>query len=104
LLTKDELETLTENVQEIVVWTDYVLEGRRLYGKLQSSPLVKDPHELGLKVYTYILRVDALLAHVQSFKETLHIFYCEADVDVIFTDFPDRANAYLRTLECRQLP
>jgi glycerophosphoryl diester phosphodiesterase len=40
---------------------------------------------------------------VQSFEEMLHIFYYEAGVDGIFTDFPDRANTYLRTLEYRQL-
>ena len=104
LLTKEGLQTLIEHVQGIAVWTGHVLEGRYLSGMPQLSSLVKDAHELGLKVYTYTLRADALPMYVQSFEEMLHICYYEADVDGIFTDFPDRANTYLRTLEYRQLP
>ena len=104
LLTKEGLQTLTEHVQGIAVWTGHVLEGRYLSGMPQLSSLVKDAHELGLKVYTYTLRADGLPTYIQSFEEMLHILYYEADVDGIFTDFPDRANTYLRTLEYRQLP
>ena len=42
-------------------------------------------------------------ANEVSFEEMLHIFYYEANVDGIITDFPDRANKYLRTLGYRQL-
>ena len=87
----------------IAVWTGHVLEGRYLSGMPQLSSLVEDAHELGLKVYTYTLRVDTLPTYVRSFEEMLHIFYYEANVDGIITDFPDRANKYLRTLEYRQL-
>ena len=103
LLTKEGLKTLSEHVQGIAVWTGHVLEGRYLSGMPQLSSLVKDAHELGLKVYTYTLRADALPTYVRSFEEMLHIFYYEANVDGIITDFPDRANKYLRTLEYRQL-
>ena len=103
LLTKEGLQTLSEHVQGIAVWTGHVLEGRYLSGMPQLSSLVKDAHELGLKVYTYTLRVDTLPTYVRSFEEMLHIFYYEANVDGIITDFPDRANKYLRTLEYRQL-
>ena len=103
LLTKEGLQTLTEHVQGIAVWTGHVLEGRYLSGMPQLSSLVKDAHELGLKVYTYTLRADALPTYVRSFEEMLHIFYYEANVDGIITDFPDRADKYLRTLEYRQL-
>ena len=103
LLTKEGLQTLSEHVQGIAVWTGHVLEGRYLSGMPQLSSLVKNAHELGLKVYTYTLRVDALPTYVRSFEEMLHIFYYEANVDGIITDFPDRANKYLRTLEYRQL-
>ena len=103
LLTKEGLQTLSEHVQGIAVWTGHVLEGKYLSGMPQLSSLVKDAHELGLKVYTYTLRVDALPTYIRSFEEMLHIFYYEANVDGIITDFPDRANKYLRTLEYRQL-
>ena len=103
LLTKEGLQTLSEHVQGIAVWTGHVLEGRYLSGMPQLSSLVKDAHEIGLKVYTYTLRVDALPTYIRSFEEMLHIFYYEANVDGIITDFPDRANKYLRTLEYRQL-
>ena len=103
LLTKEGLQTLSEHVQGIAVWTGHVLEGKYLSGMPQLSSLVKDAHELGLKVYTYTLRVDTLPTYVRSFEEMLHIFYYEANVDGIITDFPDRANKYLRTLEYRQL-
>ena len=103
LLTKEGLQTLSEHVQGIAVWTGHVLEGKYLSGMPQLSSLVEDAHELGLKVYTYTLRVDALPTYIRSFEEMLHIFYYEANVDGIITDFPDRANKYLRTLEYRQL-
>jgi glycerophosphoryl diester phosphodiesterase len=104
LLTKSGLQTLSEHVQGIAVWTGHVLEGRYLSGMPKLSSLVKDAHELGLKVYAYTLRADALPTYIQSFEEMLHIFYCQADVDGIITDFPDCANKYLRTLEYHQLP
>ena len=103
LLTKEGLQTLSEHVQGIAVWTGHVLEGRYSSGMPQLSSLVKNAHELSLKVYTYTLRVDALPTYIRSFEEMLHIFYYEANVDGIITDFPDRANKYLRTLEYRQL-
>lgn len=92
------LRTLADYVQGVAVWTGHVLQGRRPSGAAQLTSLVKDAHTLGLQVHVYTLRADALPSYVQSFEEWLQMFYFEAGVDGIFTDFPDRASIYLKTM------
>ena len=44
---------------------------------------------LNLKVHPYSLRVDRLPAFAASIEELLQIFFNEAKVDTVFTDFTD---------------
>ena len=57
------------------------------------SGLVAKAHEAGLVVHPYTFRADAglLPPYAESFEDLLAIFLFEADVDGVFTDFPDRA-------------
>ena len=63
------------------------------------SPLVEYAHASGLQVHPYTFRLDPgqVPAYATSFEHMLQIFYDEAGVDGVFTDFPDRAVEFLRT-------
>ncbi|MCP5357949.1 MAG: glycerophosphodiester phosphodiesterase [Pseudomonadales bacterium] len=62
------------------------------------SPLVGYAHANGLQVHPYTFRLDPgqLPGYADSFEQMLEIFYFQADVDGVFTDFPDRAVNFLR--------
>ena len=65
---------------------------------LQFTPLVKDAHDQKLVVHPYTLRADELPKYAATFEELCRIFFVEAGVDGAFSDFPDRASAFVRTL------
>jgi hypothetical protein len=60
------------------------------------SSLVQDAHKLNLKVHPYTLRTDRLPPQVINFDHLLRILFLDANVDGIFTDFPDLAVDFLR--------
>ncbi len=64
---------------------------------LDISSLVADAHANGLAVHPYTFRKDsiAIPAYADSFDSLLDIFFNKADVDGIFTDFPDKAANFL---------
>lgn len=62
------------------------------------SNLVSLAHRHGLKVHPYTFRADPgqVPAYAADFEAMLRLFYIDADVDGLFTDFPDRAVNFLR--------
>jgi glycerophosphoryl diester phosphodiesterase len=62
---------------------------------LQFTALVKDAHAMKLVVHPYTLRADELPKYAASFEELCRIFFVEAGVDGAFSDFPDRAKAFV---------
>jgi len=64
---------------------------------LQISSLVRDAHQAGLKVHPYTFRADdgQVPGYAEDFEHLLEIFLFEANVDGLFTDFPDKAVDYL---------
>lgn len=66
--------------------------------RLIISSLVSDAHQAGMKVHPYTFRLDAgqIPAYAESFEHMLEIFLFEANIDGLFTDFPDRAVNFLR--------
>ncbi len=75
----------------------HVISGRS-GGQLQITELVARAHELKLEVHPYTFRADALPDYAGSFEELLRAFLVEAGVDGVFTDHPDRAVAFTRSL------
>lgn len=67
-------------------------------GAVQISDLVELAHANALQVHPYTFRLDSgqVPAYAQSFEQMLEIFYFDAGVDGVFTDFPDRAVEFLR--------
>lgn len=62
------------------------------------SELVGNAHAAGMVVHPYTFRLDSgrIPAYAGDFDNLLELFYFQADVDGIFTDFPDRAVQFLR--------
>jgi glycerophosphoryl diester phosphodiesterase len=58
------------------------------------TSLVADAHQLGLKVHPYTFRADAL-GVFSSFNEMLQTLLIDANVDGVFTDFPDKVVSFL---------
>lgn len=67
-------------------------------GNLIISSLVRDAHEAGLQVHPYTFRADSgqIPAYARDFDHLLELFYVEAGVDGLFTDFADKAVQYLK--------
>jgi glycerophosphoryl diester phosphodiesterase len=65
-------------------------------GKITS--LVKDAHARQLAVHPYTVRADELPKGVASLDVLHRLIFVEAGVDGVFSDFPDRTAAYVRTL------
>ena len=67
-------------------------------GELRVSKLVELAHSNGMKVHPYTFRADdgQIAPWANSFEAMLEAFLFEANIDGVFTDFPDRAVDFLR--------
>lgn len=94
-----------EGVREIAKYADgigpeksMIVDRDSQRGAIKISDLVKLAHDNGMQVHPYTFRLDAgqVPDYASSFEQMLEIFYFEADVDGVFTDFPDRAVEFLK--------
>ena len=69
-------------------------------GQVKPSNLVELAHRNGMQVHPYTFRLDAgqVPAYASDFEQLLYYFYVDADVDGVFTDFPDRAVQFVNSL------
>lgn len=74
-------------------WYKQILD-KKVDGKWTFTNLVSDAHKLGLKVHPYTFRADDL-KDFKTFDELLETFLINANVDGVFTDFPDLAVDFL---------
>ena len=67
--------------------------------RIQVSDLVERAHVAGMQVHPYTYRLDPgqVPAYAGSFEELLELHYFRANVDGVFTDFPDRTVEFLRS-------
>ncbi len=74
-----------------------VIERTSTRNNIVDTGLVEQAHDAGLVVHPYTYRADPGLvpAYAESFEQLLELHYFEADVDGLFTDFPDRAVQFL---------
>ncbi len=65
---------------------------------IKVTDLVARAHAAGMQVHPYTYRLDPgqLPGYADNFEELLELHYFRADVDGLFTDFPDRAVDFLR--------
>jgi glycerophosphoryl diester phosphodiesterase len=77
-------------------WLRHVVTGVAADGRPMVTDLVANAHALGLAVHPYTFRADALPDYARSLEDLYRLFLVDAGVDGVFTDFPDRAVAFLR--------
>ncbi len=61
------------------------------------TPLVDQAHSEGLVVHPFTFRQEQIPEYASDFDDLLSIFFDQADVDGVFTDFPDQVLRFLRT-------
>lgn len=86
---EDRLEEYAKYANAIGPWYIQIIKGKDKNGNWQISELVKNAHSLNLKVHAYTFRTDQL-GDFKSFDELLNIALVEANIDGVFTDFPDK--------------
>ncbi len=64
-------------------------------GNISFTNFVKDCHNLGLVVHAYTFRADQLEG-IPSFKALMGLGFNKANIDGVFTDFPDQAVSFLK--------
>jgi glycerophosphoryl diester phosphodiesterase len=79
-------------------WAAMIVKENSTPEKIVFSAMVEAAHAAGLVVHPYTFRVEKeyLPAYAADFEDLLDIFFFQAGVDGIFTDFPDRAADFLR--------
>lgn len=78
-------------------WINQIVTGRDADGKLTMTSLVSDAKALGLTVYPYTVRADALPDWAKDMDAVVSGILMEAGADGIFTDFPDKALMFLKS-------
>ena len=75
-------------------WYKQILD-KKVRNKWEFTTLVSDAHKLDLKVHPYTFRADAL-DEFATFEEMMKTLLIDANVDGVFTDFPDLVVGFLR--------
>jgi len=92
------MKEIAEYADGVGPWYPMVVAPESKKGKLIFTSLVKEAHQAGMEVHPYTFRLDEgqIPEYAQDFEEFLDIFYNQADVDGVFTDFPDRVVNFLK--------
>ena len=100
MFEEDGMETLSAVADGIGPAHAMVIDTSSTRGNIVVTDLVAAAHTAGLKVHPYTYRSDPgqLPSYAETFEEMLELHLFTADVDGLFTDFPDRA---VRFLEAR---
>jgi len=77
---------------------DLVIKRASTKSNIAVTELVGRAHAAGLQVHPYTFRLDPgqVPQYAENFEELLELYYFKADVDGVFTDFPDRAADFLK--------
>ena len=96
MLTAEGLEEVAAYADGIGPWIKQIVGGNSFFGNPELTSLVSDAQSLGMKVFPYTIRSDALPGFSSSFEELLDIMFKQAKVDGVFTDFPDKVRSFLK--------
>ncbi|PTA91252.1 glycerophosphodiester phosphodiesterase [Kosakonia sp. H7A] len=65
-------------------------------GNVKLTQMVKEAHEHHLQVHPFTVRADQLPPYASDVNQLYEVLYRQADVDGLFTDFPDKAVQFLK--------
>ena len=83
------LKEFAEYADGIGPWYKQIITGKNKNGNWEISNLVENSHRLDLKVFAYTFRNDDL-GEFKSFEDLLGVALNKANIDGVFTDFPDK--------------
>lgn len=91
------MKRIAEYADGVGPWLPMVVRSESSRGNIQLTGLVEEAHQAGLQVHPYTFRKDAgqIPGYAADFEELLDIFLNRAHVDGVFSDFPDRAAAFI---------
>ena len=100
IFEEDGMQRLANFADGIAPEKSLIVTNLSTVSSIKITQLVRRAHAAGLKVHPYTYRSDPgqMPSYVKSFEELLEKHYLDADVDGIFTDFPDKATRFLQTL------
>ena len=64
-------------------------------GDIRLTPLAQEAHANGLQVHPYTVRADRLPPYATDINQLFDALYNQAQVEGLFTDFPDKAVRFL---------
>jgi len=88
------LEEFATYADGIGPWYKQIIKGKDDNGKWIISDLVSNAHKNNLKVHAYTFRADQL-GDFKTFEDLLQVALYEANIDGVFTDFPDKVVDFL---------
>ncbi|WP_039058744.1 glycerophosphodiester phosphodiesterase [Enterobacter sp. Bisph1] len=68
-------------------------------GNVKLTPMVKEAHASHLQVHPFTVRADQLPPYASDVNQLYKVLYQQADVEGLFTDFPDKAVRFLNKSE-----
>lgn len=91
------MEIITKYADGIGPWKPMVVSDESTKDHIVLTGMVAEAHKNGMKVHPYTFRNDKgrIPHYADDYTSMLDIFYNTADVDGVFTDFPDMAVEYL---------
>ena len=94
-LEEGQLENYQNYADGIGPSIKHIINGFDKNGNVIYSDLVKNAHDLNLIVHAFTFRADQL-GEIPSFDKLLELGFYGANVDGVFTDFPDKAHNFLK--------
>lgn len=103
MFAKGGMEKVAKYADGVGPWKPMVVSDKSTKGNIKLTGLVKAAHEQGMQVHPYTFRADTgrIPAYANDFNDMLDIFYNTANVDGVFTDFPDKAVGYLSSQDSK---
>lgn len=97
MFAEDGMDRLSAFADGIGPSYNLVIERDSAPDNIKITPLVGRAHAAGLKVHPYTFRSDAGLVpdYARDFDDLLRLHLFEADVDGLFSDFPDKVVRFL---------
>ena len=95
LRTREGLADIARYADGIGPWIMHIYRGRNAAGDTEMTELVNRAQYQGLLVHPFTFRRDALPPGIRDYDELLDLFIRDAQVDGLFTDFPDLTVEYL---------
>ena len=98
LRSKAGLAKIAEYADGIGPALQHVVTGVNDRGRAQLTGLVAEAHAVGLLVHPYTIRSDAMPTYTDDYGQLLRLLIVDAQVDGLFSDFPDTTARKVREL------